>query len=347
MKRITITLILTIIGLTHCQADDQKSDEILLGTALLLNSSGFVRYGDATAASDSHALTVRRNPAGQAFSDFGDGAGDGFQDHFITPQEVSISLLRVVAYKSPEAGGVAPGSETIENADYILYDGVQEYAQYHDGKEGAYLRPYSVRAGESSPVRGLQSLPADADRVALEIPGIYYQYDLGFMKDPVWQTLFLSYGNSTPAYPPSETRGQVQVTPRASNCRPFQSEAVIGCGWTFDLLQQDGKYQCRSFGPSEDKLYSCTNTISGPPGPLLEFAFPSEAVPGENYLQVMDVSNNTGSGRMYINIDPTDTLFIDSNATEMDSFDWVSWAESRDSQQDLEVYLPMMWITTE
>lgn len=342
MKRITITLILTISGLTYCQAEDQKSDEILLTTALLLNSSGFVRYGDATAASDAHALTVRTNPAGQALSDFGDGSGDGFTDHFITPKEVSISLLRVVAYKSPEAGGVPPGSETIENADYILYDGVQDYASWHEGREGAYLLPYSVRAGDSTPVRGLQSLPADADRVAMEIPGVYYQYDPGFMQDPVLQTLFLDYGTSTHAsVDESGSRGQVQVIHRASNCPPFQSQMTLACsGWTFDLLQQDGKYQCRSFGPSEDKLYPCTNTISGPPGPALEFAFPSGAAAGENYLQVMDVSNNTGSGRMYINIDPKNTLFIDSNAAKLDSFDRASWAQSKASEQDLEVYLP-------
>lgn len=67
-----------------------------------------------------HAATQLTDLGGDDSENYGDGAGDGFTDNFLTPAAVSMEVCQLVAYKSVANGGPARGAETLENANFSL-----------------------------------------------------------------------------------------------------------------------------------------------------------------------------------------------------------------------------------
>ncbi|MDI7225858.1 sigma factor sigX-regulated lipoprotein SrpA [Leptospira santarosai] len=62
------------------------------------------------------------DPVGENPQNYGDGIGDGYNDHFATPSAVSIEVCFLLAYKSEKNGGPRKGTETFKNASKVLYD---------------------------------------------------------------------------------------------------------------------------------------------------------------------------------------------------------------------------------
>ncbi len=62
---------------------------------------------------------------------------------------------------------------------------------------------------------------------------------------------------------------------------------------------------------------------------------------------MLPLARNTGSEQLFINIDPTNVFFVDSNAVSLDAFDWISWADNQEAGQDIQLHLPLIWVSTE
>ncbi|EMN91572.1 sigma factor sigX-regulated lipoprotein SrpA [Leptospira weilii] len=133
---------LFLFFLMSCGSKDSNKDLITnLALAQILASSGEPQGKAEFRLSNTDALLSARSSNVQQFrtlsatsygfladlsgdnpQNYGDGTGDGFTDHFITPIAAALDICQIVAYKSREKGGPEPGSETLENASLILYD---------------------------------------------------------------------------------------------------------------------------------------------------------------------------------------------------------------------------------
>lgn len=135
MLGITAFALATIFFITSCKKDKKDDTETLLLAALLLNG-GVAEFN----LSNTNALAANRiatgasqfrvGPNNSGFlvdlggdnpQNYGDGAADGFNDRFLTPGAVSMSVCQVLAYKSVAKGGPAVGSETVENANFVAF----------------------------------------------------------------------------------------------------------------------------------------------------------------------------------------------------------------------------------
>lgn len=320
-----------------CSPENDGKEALLAGLLLTLDS-GAVRM--ASSPGSSAGLSIPTNLAGIAVSSFGDGTGDGYTDRFLDPEEVALSFYMIYAWKSPEAGGPAQGQATIDNADYTLFNG----ETLLDGRIA--LLPYAAREDRPAVLRGLERVPQDADRIGLVISSVSYQYATDIMEDPMHQSISLEWGNYRDGQSIVTThRGRVFSTARDADCGTFFSDFRSGCEITSQSLGEDGSYTCSDF--EDGRLHSCRHTSVSGGVDLLEYDFPSGASSGQRFVQILSLAENTGSGKLYINIDPSKTLFLDSNDPVSRPFDWYQWTQSKDAQQDLKFYLPVMWVTTE
>ncbi|XDD49719.1 hypothetical protein AB3N59_15225 [Leptospira sp. WS92.C1] len=81
-----------------------------------------------------HSAGLLTDLAGEDPQNYGDGNADGFNDHFITPAAAGIEVCQMVAYKSVAKGGPAPGTETLENADWKL----MSFPQFDNAEDLAF-----------------------------------------------------------------------------------------------------------------------------------------------------------------------------------------------------------------
>ncbi|EMY79608.1 hypothetical protein LEP1GSC060_1286 [Leptospira weilii serovar Ranarum str. ICFT] len=132
-------LLFTISNCSSGKNDREK--DLFLTLALLIAGQGNEIENSEFRFSNTNSLIAARSAASPQFrvgssptgfltdlggenpENYGDGNADGFTDHFLTPEAVSINVCKIVAYKTPEKGGPAVGSETFENASLVLYSG--------------------------------------------------------------------------------------------------------------------------------------------------------------------------------------------------------------------------------
>ncbi|EMG01445.1 hypothetical protein LEP1GSC123_4572, partial [Leptospira borgpetersenii str. 200701203] len=107
-------LLAAILLHTGINAEFRISDTNALATAYTTENSS--RFKVRSTASKFLTDLGGDNP-----QNYRDGVGDGFNDHFITPSAVSIGVYQVLAYKSVEKGGPAKETETLENANFIMF----------------------------------------------------------------------------------------------------------------------------------------------------------------------------------------------------------------------------------
>ncbi|WP_061286599.1 sigma factor sigX-regulated lipoprotein SrpA, partial [Leptospira interrogans] len=135
MLKIAIFATTALFLSTNCKKDKKDNNlELLLALSLMGRGSAEFQLsttntmaGTRTADTNSRQFSMLPHSAlltdlaGDNPENYGDGAADGFNDKFITPEAVSMELCQLLAYKSVAKGGPAVGSETLDNASFIAY----------------------------------------------------------------------------------------------------------------------------------------------------------------------------------------------------------------------------------
>ncbi|UOG60201.1 sigma factor sigX-regulated lipoprotein SrpA [Leptospira noguchii] len=135
MLKIAIFATTTLFLITNCKKD-KKDDTLLLLALSLMGGGSSAEFQLSTTRDLAAARTASANSrqfkmlphstlltdlAGDNPENYGDGAADGFNDRFITPEAVSMELCQLLVYKSVAKGGPAVGSETLDNASFIAF----------------------------------------------------------------------------------------------------------------------------------------------------------------------------------------------------------------------------------
>ncbi|MDI7212130.1 sigma factor sigX-regulated lipoprotein SrpA [Leptospira santarosai] len=139
MLKIAVFAMTALFSIVSCKKDnnDDKNLLLALGLAALNEKAEFKLSNTSSLASArmGNSQTYRSHLssgklldlAGNDPQNYGDGAADGFTDHFITPAAAGIEICQIVAYKSVAKGGPPVGSETFENANWYLRFGGGEF----------------------------------------------------------------------------------------------------------------------------------------------------------------------------------------------------------------------------
>ncbi|WP_061271158.1 sigma factor sigX-regulated lipoprotein SrpA [Leptospira interrogans] len=134
MLKIAIFATTALFLITNCKKDKDDTLELLLALSLMGGSTAEFQLSTTSALANAYSANANSRQfsmlphsalltdlAGDNPENYGDGAADGFNDHFITPEAVSMELCQLLAYKSVAKGGPAVGSETLDNASFIAY----------------------------------------------------------------------------------------------------------------------------------------------------------------------------------------------------------------------------------
>lgn len=140
MLKIAVFAMTALFSIVSCKKDNNDDKNLLLALGLAAldankaefklsntNSLASARMGNSQTYRSHLSSGKLLDLAGNDPQNYGDGAADGFTDHFITPAAAGIEICQIVAYKSVAKGGPAVGSETFENANWYLRFGGGEY----------------------------------------------------------------------------------------------------------------------------------------------------------------------------------------------------------------------------
>ncbi|EMM77128.1 putative lipoprotein [Leptospira santarosai str. 2000030832] len=139
MLKIAVFAMTALFSIVSCKKDNNDDKNLLLALGLaalnekaefkLSNTSSLAsaRMGNSQTYRSHFSSGKLLDLAGNDPQNYGDGAADGFTDHFITPAAAGIEICQIVAYKSVAKGGPPVGSETFENANWYLRFGGGEF----------------------------------------------------------------------------------------------------------------------------------------------------------------------------------------------------------------------------
>ncbi|MDI7191432.1 sigma factor sigX-regulated lipoprotein SrpA [Leptospira santarosai] len=140
MLKIAVFAMTALFSIVSCKKDNNDDKNLLLALGLAAlnenkaefklsntNSLASARMGNSQTYRSHFSSGKLLDLAGNDPQNYGDGAADGFTDHFITPAAAGIEICQIVAYKSVAKGGPAVGSETFENANWYLRFGGGEF----------------------------------------------------------------------------------------------------------------------------------------------------------------------------------------------------------------------------
>ncbi len=198
VKIMTLLSSALILFVSCAKHKDNKND--LLLAAILLNGGTNAEFrisninalvAARTAANSSQSRIGESNTSafltdlgGDNPQNYGDGAADGFNDHFITPAAISIGVCQVVAYKSVAKGGPAKGSETLENANFIMFELSGSNVVPGAKMCGSGFMPIGLQTGDSTlssaflPITPFpEAEKQDYDRVGIIARDFTYYFD--------------------------------------------------------------------------------------------------------------------------------------------------------------------------
>ncbi|WP_061249521.1 sigma factor sigX-regulated lipoprotein SrpA [Leptospira alstonii] len=178
-----------------------KAEFRLSNTNALLSarSSNVQQFRTLSATSDGFLTDL----SGDNPQNYGDGSGDGFTDHFITPIAAALDICQIVAYKSREKGGPEPGKETLENASLILYDAAVIFQDVNEKERR--LCDYADRLSlvpekQASPRVDIKSIPtdqrADYDRIGIIASSLTYAFSPNDVPEDAYRYMSLELNNS-------------------------------------------------------------------------------------------------------------------------------------------------------
>ncbi|WP_061250008.1 sigma factor sigX-regulated lipoprotein SrpA [Leptospira alstonii] len=230
---IKLAAFVTLVLFVSCKNHKDNNNDLLLA-AILLSSGQNAEFR----ISNTSALAAARTQAGSSQfkvgsasgfltdlggdnpQNYGDGAGDGFNDHFITPAAVSIGICQVLAYKSVAKGGPAKGKETLENANFVMFKAPGAPVPGSKVCETGFM-PIGLQTGSgssSSAFLPISPIPdeekQDYDRVGIIARDFTYYFDPKDVPENSYRYVDLVLNNPTPNTILSNTVGRGDVSPK-------------------------------------------------------------------------------------------------------------------------------------
>ncbi|PJZ57477.1 sigma factor sigX-regulated lipoprotein SrpA [Leptospira barantonii] len=205
LLRIVSFAMAVLFAITSCKKDTKDNTmELLLAASVLNGPNGTATFNFsntngliAARTQDSSRFFTLPNGIGQDsgfLTDlagdnpqaYGDGAGDGFNDKFLTPEAVGIQVCKIVAYKSVAKGGPARGSETLANANFVSFDvyallGALSFMMPNVGPCGAFFPTGITQINSANPIPiPIREIPenerGDYDRVGIVTRAFSYYF---------------------------------------------------------------------------------------------------------------------------------------------------------------------------
>ncbi|EQA78502.1 sigma factor sigX-regulated lipoprotein SrpA [Leptospira alstonii] len=178
-----------------------KAEFRLSNTNALLSarSSNVQQFRTLSATSDGFLTDL----SGDNPQNYGDGSGDGFTDHFITPIAAALDICQVVAYKSREKGGPEPGKETLENASLILYDAAVIFQNVNEKERRLcdYVGRLSLVPEKQITHIDIKSIPtdqrADYDRIGIIASSLSYAFSPNDVPEEAYRYMTLELNGSS------------------------------------------------------------------------------------------------------------------------------------------------------
>ncbi|TGK39263.1 hypothetical protein EHQ12_04930 [Leptospira gomenensis] len=165
---------------------------------------------------------------GEDPENYGDGAGDGFTDNFLTPAAVSMEVCQLVAYKSEANGGPARGAETLENANFTLMKLSSPYMEVSDICSG--FTPVALKGGDSTKSSyqlPILALPEEGmeeyDRIGIVLRSFSYYFDPADLPENSYRyvDLILNHPQTPVVQNMMVKRGDVAVKLFSMNSNPL------------------------------------------------------------------------------------------------------------------------------
>ncbi|AOP35880.1 hypothetical protein A0128_03575 [Leptospira tipperaryensis] len=351
------TLFLFLMDCNSKKKDDSSNLLLaLLGIAAGGSNAEF-KLTTATAmagarVSNSSGFLVGPNASGFLIDLAGDnplnyGDGDAFSDHFLTPAAVSMEVCQILAYKKVAKGGPAPGTETIENADFRPFklgnnnvpggapdlgpcSGFMSVAlKVGEGTTGSAYLPISPIPSEVS---------ADYDRIGIIVRGFSYYFEPNVVPENSYRYVDLLLNNPSPQM----SRGEVSTKIFGNGCPVSFTNSA---GFILNQLLPAGETLMSSCTFVESAVDSSSGSFLAIPG-FNYFSYPGAFLntpvnPGVNYtsanqklkfkspasmngipattpyILVVDLDNsNPGKSNLLFNLSVENVLFWDSSSAD-------------------------------
>ncbi len=339
---------------------DKNGDDDLWMAALLLNSTNNAEFrltntntlSAAARMGESSRLKQGSNSSGFLLTDlagdnpqnYGDGVGDGFEDHFLTPKAVSIAVCKVVAYKSVAKGGPAKGNETLENSNITLFkiSDITGSSVSQGGASNICLQGQAIiplKSGESPYFLRFDSIPdseiQDYDRVGIVATEFIYYFAPEDVPEDSYRYVSLTLNNISSF---TNDRGAVDTKFFQTNCPTsfLDSPSFFGgsstenfnssCNLTVLSIDSGSGLFVESLGhtnPTEnpEKFINPPSVPTVPnlsQGQKLKFKPPVVAnnlKPEDPYILVLDLNTSKRGMKFRFDISVDNVLFWDSNST--------------------------------
>ncbi|TGM03516.1 hypothetical protein EHQ76_09920 [Leptospira barantonii] len=372
MLRITAFALATLFFLMSCKKDKKDDTELLLLAAALNGPNGTATFNfsntngllAARTQDSSHFFTLPdsigqgsgflTDLGGEDPQAYGDGAGDGFNDKFLTPEAVGIQVCQIVAYKSVAKGGPARGSETLENANFVVFTpalalGLMSFLIPNYGPCSSYLTA-GLTNTQGIETRGLpirqipESEKADYDRIGIVARSFSYYFKPSDVPENAYRYVDLVLNNpQIPGIPNPlgiASRGDVSTELYYKDCPSafITSPSVIfpmqllkpedfkpGCGMSEGYVDSSSGSFINGLGspkpftnPSDYLNPPTAGTVSADNSLKLKFKLPAAANSLDAkapYILISDLNPSKGAeGNLLFNVSVDKVLFWDSTA---------------------------------
>lgn len=345
MLQIAVFAMAALFSITSCKKDKDDDKNLLLALSLMklnenkaefklsnASSSASTRIGDSQTYRSLFSSGKVSDLAGNDPQNYGDGAADGFTDHFITPAGAGIEICKIVAYKSVANGGPAVGSETLENVNWVLRYGGGEYGPCSG------IWPVGLKGEDSGFIDLHSPIPneiiKDFDRIGIVAYSFTYYLSPEQAPDPAYRytSLFLNnlIRNNIPAG--NTRRGDVGTKIFSNECPKsylsthdyiyFKVEDIIfnpNCKIREALIDSgNGLFLGSDLDSAEIYQNPAPHSGSGFSTDIkLKYELPPAAArlaPKDPYILVVPFnSSKTGGGKLLFEVSVNNVLFWDSN----------------------------------
>ncbi|PJZ53952.1 sigma factor sigX-regulated lipoprotein SrpA [Leptospira adleri] len=361
--------IAVLFSVTSCKKEKNDNMNLLLAAAILSGPNGTATFNFsntngllAARTQDSSHFSLLPDSIGQtsglltdlAGEDpqaYGDGAADGFNDKFLTPEAAGIQVCQIVAYKSVSKGGPAKGTETLANANFLSFKSEAPASPFGDlGPCAAFstmgITNLNGTVKASLPIRQIpEGEKSDYDRIGLVIRAFSYYFKPSDVPENSYRYVDLILNKPiTPNVPGMEgfvmaERGDVSPdifspdSPQSFLTSPSfifpdllsGSEGRNSFSFSESFIDASSGSFLRIPGSQGDQVFGNNLNSPLPPGisytsnsQKLKFKIPTSASSlgaNEPYILVVDLDSTKGkNGNLVFNVSVDKTLFWDSTA---------------------------------
>ncbi|TGK23234.1 sigma factor sigX-regulated lipoprotein SrpA [Leptospira stimsonii] len=369
LKQIAAFAVAVLFLVTSCKKEKNEDMNLLLAVAILSGPNGMAtfNFSNTTGLLTARTQNASRfsllpdtigqtsglltNLAGEDPQAYGDGAGDGFNDKFLTPEAAGIQVCQIVAYKSVDKGGPARGSETLENANFISFKSVAPASPFGDlGPCGSFttmgITNLSGTVYAGLPIRQIPEVEkANYDRIGLIIRAFSYYFKPSEVPEDAYRYVDLVLNKPLlPNLPGMEgfvmaERGDVSpdifspTAPQSFMTSPSfifpellpRNEGQGNTSLSESFIDASSGFFLRMPGYQGSQVFGYNLNSPIPPGisytnssQKLKFKLPDSATSlkaNEPYILIVDLDSTKGTrGNLVFNVSVDNALFWDSTA---------------------------------